>query len=59
MPAETAEVTPEALAQATLRWLQAPDEVDALQRRFTALHAELQRDTPTLCADAIDQVLAR
>ncbi|MGF6525088.1 lipid-A-disaccharide synthase [Variovorax sp. PvP013] len=51
--------TPEALAQATLRWLQAPDEVDALQRRFTALHAELQRDTPTLCADAIDQVLAR
>ncbi|HUD34820.1 MAG TPA: lipid-A-disaccharide synthase [Variovorax sp.] len=51
--------TPEALAQATLRWLQASDEVDALQRRFTALHAELQRDTPTLCADAIDQVLAR
>ena len=51
--------TPEALAQATLRWLEAPDEVDALQRRFTALHAELQRDTPTLCADAIDQVLAR
>jgi lipid-A-disaccharide synthase len=51
--------TPEALAQATLRWLQALDEVDALQRRFTALHAELQRDTPTLCADAIDQVLAR
>jgi lipid-A-disaccharide synthase len=51
--------TPEALAQATLRWLQAPDEVDALQQRFTALHAELQRDTPTLCADAIEQVLAR
>ena len=51
--------TPEALAQATLRWLQAPDEVEALQRRFNALHAELQRDTPTLCADAIDQVLAR
>ena len=51
--------TPEALAQATLRWLQAPDEVEALQRRFTALHAELQRDTPTLCADAIEKVLAR
>jgi lipid-A-disaccharide synthase len=50
--------TPEALAQATLHWLQAPDAVDALQRRFTALHAELQRDTPTLCADAIEKVLA-
>jgi lipid-A-disaccharide synthase len=51
--------TPEALAEATLRWLQAPDEVGALQRRFTSLHAELQRDTPTLCADAIEKVLAR
>ena len=50
--------TPEALAQATLHWLQAPDAVDALQLRFTALHAELQRDTPTLCADAIEKVLA-
>ncbi|UST53205.1 lipid-A-disaccharide synthase [Comamonadaceae bacterium OTU4NAUVB1] len=50
--------TPEALAQATLHWLQASDAVDALQRRFTALHAELQRDTPTLCADAIEKVLA-
>lgn len=51
--------TPEALAEATLRWLQAPDEVAALQERFTELHAELRRDTPTLCADAIDKVLAR
>ena len=50
--------TPEALAHATLHWLQAPDEVDALQRRFTTLHAELRRDTPTLCADAIEKVLA-
>jgi lipid-A-disaccharide synthase len=50
--------TPEALAEATLRWLRSPDEVEALQRRFAALHAELQRDTSTLCADAIQNVLA-
>ena len=49
--------TPEALASATLRWLTEPDKVQALQHRFTALHEELRRDTPTLCADAIEQVL--
>ena len=49
--------TPEALAAATLRWLAEPDKVQALQQRFTALHHELLRDTPTLCADAIEQVL--
>lgn len=51
------EATPEALAQATLAWLRAPDKVQTLQQRFTALHVELLRDTPTLCADAIEQVL--
>jgi lipid-A-disaccharide synthase len=51
------EATPEALAQATLAWLRSPDKVQALQQRFTALHAQLRRDTPTLCADAIEQVL--
>ncbi|MBS0343813.1 MAG: lipid-A-disaccharide synthase [Proteobacteria bacterium] len=51
------EATPQALAQATLTWLRSPDKVRALQQRFTALHAELLRDTPTLCADAIEQVL--
>lgn len=49
--------TPEALASATLRWLAEPDRVRALQQRFTVLHEELRRDTPTLCADAIEQVL--
>ncbi len=49
--------TPEALAQATLAWLEAPDKVRALQQRFTALHDELRRDTPLLCADAIANVL--
>jgi lipid-A-disaccharide synthase len=49
--------TPEALAAATLQWLAEPAKVQALQQRFTALHAELRRDTPTLCADAIEKVL--
>ncbi|CAN5675912.1 lipid-A-disaccharide synthase [soil metagenome] len=49
--------SPEALADATLNWLEQPDKVQALQQRFTALHAELLRDTPTLCADAIQKVL--
>ncbi|GAA4345389.1 lipid-A-disaccharide synthase [Variovorax defluvii] len=49
--------TPPALAEATLAWLASPDKVHALQQRFDALHAELQRDTPTLCADAIQKVL--
>lgn len=49
--------TPQALAEATLAWLASPDKIHALQQRFCALHAELQRDTPTLCADAIQKVL--
>ncbi|MGJ7496112.1 lipid-A-disaccharide synthase [Variovorax sp. RT4R15] len=49
--------TPEALAEATLAWLAAPDRVAALQQRFATLHDELRRDTPTLCADAIQKVL--
>jgi lipid-A-disaccharide synthase len=49
--------TPQALADATLAWLASPEKVHALQQRFSALHAELQRDTPTLCADAIQKVL--
>ena len=38
--------------------LDAPEQVRALQQRFTALHDELRRDTPRLAADAIAQVLA-
>lgn len=49
--------TPQALADATLAWLASPDKVHALQQRFCTLHAELQRDTPTLCADAIQKVI--
>ncbi|MBS76784.1 lipid-A-disaccharide synthase [Variovorax sp.] len=49
--------SPEALAQATLEWLDAPERVRALEARFAELHVQLQRDTPTLCADAIQKVL--
>ena len=49
--------TPEALAEATLDWLDAPEKVTALQQRFSTLHDELRRDTPTLCANAIEKVL--
>ncbi|MDP9899001.1 lipid-A-disaccharide synthase [Variovorax ginsengisoli] len=49
--------TPVALAEATLAWLADPARTQALQQRFTVLHAELLRDTPTLCADAIEKVL--
>jgi lipid-A-disaccharide synthase len=52
------EATPERLAAATLEWLDAPQRVNALQARFNDLHAQLQRDTPTLAAHAIAQVLA-
>ncbi|EYC51016.1 lipid-A-disaccharide synthase [Hylemonella gracilis str. Niagara R] len=51
------EAQPEQLAAATLAWLDDPARVAALQARFDALHAELQRDTPTLAADAIAQIL--
>jgi len=49
--------TPQALADAVLQWLDAPEKIAALQQKFTALHAELQRDTPRLAADAIEQIL--
>ena len=50
--------TPEALSAATLQWLEDPRRVATLEQTFTALHIELQRDTPKLSADAIAQVLA-
>jgi lipid-A-disaccharide synthase len=53
--------TPPALAQEVLRWLDAkarqPEKIHALEQRFCALHAELQRDTPQLAAHAIAQLL--
>lgn len=56
-----AAATPRALADALLVWLHAkdtePEKIATLQQKFTALHVELQRDTPRLAAHAIQQVL--
>ena len=53
--------TAQALANEVLRWLavmtQEPEKIRALEQRFTALHTELQRDTPRLAAHAIAQVI--
>lgn len=51
--------SPDALAQACLAWLSAPDRVDALQSQFQQLHLSLQRDTAKLSTDALETVLAR
>lgn len=55
------EATPQALAAEVLRWLDIvatqPEKIRALEQRFAALHAELQRDTPTLAANAVAHVL--
>lgn len=51
------DATPERLAQAVLDWLDSPDRMAAVQRKFDALHHELRRDTARLATDAIQQVL--
>jgi lipid-A-disaccharide synthase len=49
---------PESLAAALLEWLGQPERMRAVQEKFRALHVRLRRDTATLAADAIQQVLA-
>ena len=51
--------TPQKLADAVEAWFDNPARIVAVQQRFSALHADLQRDTATLSAHAIQQVLAR
>ena len=51
--------SPDALARATLDWLDDPDRCHQLVRRFTTLHDELRRDTARLATDAIEKILAR
>lgn len=52
--------TPQALADAVLQWLDASfEQITDLNEKFTALHVDLQRDTPSLAAHAIEQVLHR
>ena len=53
--------TPQALADAVLRWVDAltrePAKIVALVERFNRLHTELLRDTPQLATDAIEKIL--
>jgi len=51
------DANPEALAAALLEWLEAPARMAAVQQKFKALHAVLQRDTAQLATDAIQKVL--
>jgi lipid-A-disaccharide synthase len=55
--------TPQALAQATLAWLDntpaARARTEGLVQRFTELHQLLRRDTAQLACDAIEELLAR
>lgn len=55
--------TPAAMADATLAWLDTSEagrqRVTALEQRFADMHRSLLRDTPTLAADAIEELLAR
>jgi len=53
--------TPQALADAVLRWLDTksrePAKIAALEQRFCLMHAELQRNTSQLATDAIKKIL--
>ncbi|MCX7265667.1 MAG: lipid-A-disaccharide synthase [Burkholderiales bacterium] len=53
------QATPQYLAPALLKWLDAPDKAQALSLRFEALHHALLRDTPTLSADVIQTLVQR
>jgi lipid-A-disaccharide synthase len=50
--------TPKALAAAILAWLDAPEKMRTVENRFVALHESLLRDTPKLCADAVETVIS-
>ncbi len=52
-----------ALAAAVVQWLDAaesaPEKIQAVQDKFTALHVQLRRDTAQLATDAIEKILER
>jgi lipid-A-disaccharide synthase len=50
--------TPQALATAILGWLDSPEKIRVLEQRFASLHQDLLRDTPTLAATAIAELLS-
>jgi lipid-A-disaccharide synthase len=49
--------TPAALAAAVTAWFDEPEKIAALQKTFSALHLDLQRDTSKLATDAIQKIL--
>ncbi len=49
--------TPQALADATLAWLNEPIKIAALHDTFSQMHLDLTRDTLNLAADAIQTTL--
>jgi len=52
------QVQPEALARATLAWLDDPAAVAQLRQRFTDMHLQLRQDMPARASHAIAQILA-
>jgi lipid-A-disaccharide synthase len=53
-----ANAKPDLLCGALADWLDSPDRMRSVQRRFRDLHLLLKRDTARLATDAIQQVLA-
>jgi lipid-A-disaccharide synthase len=51
------QVQPQALADATLAWLDDPPAVARVQQRFSALHQQLRQDMPTRSCHAIQKIL--
>ena len=51
------DATPQALAQATLAWLDDVPRSASLSTRFTELHHLLKRDTARCATDAIAKIL--
>ena len=51
------QVQPQALAKATLAWLEQPEAVTRLEQRFTDLHLQLRQDMPTRSTHAIEKIL--
>lgn len=54
-----ADATPEALARETLAWLDAPERVAAVRRRFHDMHLSLKQDTARLATEAVAALLAQ
>jgi lipid-A-disaccharide synthase len=45
------------MSAAVLDWLRSPEKAQALVSRFETMHQSLLRDTPTLAAHAIQEIV--